>query len=174
MIIEDYIRSDRAVSPVIAVILMVAITVILAAVIATFVLSLGSSVSETAPRANFDFKFKDDASGPIPYTPYDQINITHTGGDTISSDALVVQMTGAKFKYLKNPTSLAGKPYKSSRTFADMGTSSDVSAGTTVRLYSRPADADGSQLDSTTVRVLYKPPNSDQSAVLAQWEGPEA
>lgn len=40
--------DERAVSPVIGVILMVAITVILAAVIAAFVLDLGGSVSEEA------------------------------------------------------------------------------------------------------------------------------
>ena len=39
-------RDDRGVSPVIGVILMVAITVILAAVIASFVLGFGDSVSE--------------------------------------------------------------------------------------------------------------------------------
>ena len=40
--------NDRAVSPVIGVILMVAITVILAAVIGTFVLGLGDSVQQNA------------------------------------------------------------------------------------------------------------------------------
>ena len=46
--------DERAVSPVIGVILMVAITVILAAVIGTFVLGLGESVSEE-PRAGVSF-----------------------------------------------------------------------------------------------------------------------
>jgi flagellin-like protein len=46
-------RSTRAVSPVIGVILMVAITVILSAVIATFVLGLGESVSDTGPTLSF-------------------------------------------------------------------------------------------------------------------------
>ncbi|WP_245756833.1 type IV pilin [Halogranum rubrum] len=41
-------KEDRAVSPVIGVILMVAITVILAAVIGTFVLGLGSNVQQNA------------------------------------------------------------------------------------------------------------------------------
>lgn len=45
--------GERAVSPVIGVILMVAITVILAAVIGTFVLGLGDQVSESAPQAAF-------------------------------------------------------------------------------------------------------------------------
>jgi len=45
-------RDDRGVSPVIGVILMVAITVILAAVIGAFVLNLGSSVGDQAPQAS--------------------------------------------------------------------------------------------------------------------------
>ncbi|GGL27682.1 hypothetical protein GCM10009037_09080 [Halarchaeum grantii] len=47
--------DDRGVSPVIGVILMVAITVILAAVIGTFVLGLGSQVGNNAPQASFDW-----------------------------------------------------------------------------------------------------------------------
>jgi len=46
-------NDDRAVSPVIGVILMVAITVILAAVIGTFVLGLGDSLNDGTPQAAF-------------------------------------------------------------------------------------------------------------------------
>ena len=47
--LKDFVSGDdRAVSPVIGVILMVAITVILAAVIGTFVLGLGDSVNTNA------------------------------------------------------------------------------------------------------------------------------
>lgn len=52
---NDENGGSRAVSPVIGVILMVAITVILAAVIGTFVLGLGDQVSESAPQANLQF-----------------------------------------------------------------------------------------------------------------------
>ncbi|MEF8885577.1 MAG: type IV pilin N-terminal domain-containing protein, partial [Haloarculaceae archaeon] len=55
MKISELFTDDDAVSPVIGVILMVAITVILAAVIATFVLGLGDQVSNTAPQASFGF-----------------------------------------------------------------------------------------------------------------------
>jgi len=49
-------KDDSAVSPVIGVILMVAITVILAAVIGTFVLGLGENVEENAQAGvNFDY-----------------------------------------------------------------------------------------------------------------------
>ena len=49
-------NDDSAVSPVIGVILMVAITVILAAVIGTFVLGLGENVQET-PQAGIQFDY---------------------------------------------------------------------------------------------------------------------
>lgn len=76
--------GTRAVSPVIGVILMVAITVILAAVIGTFVLGLGESV-ESAPQATFNFDVEENDSGEIT-----QITVTHGGGDTIDSDRLTL------------------------------------------------------------------------------------
>ena len=54
--------DDSAVSPVIGVILMVAITVILAAVIASFVLGLGDQADDVSPNIMFDSDF-DNSSG---------------------------------------------------------------------------------------------------------------
>ncbi|WP_251328312.1 type IV pilin [Haloplanus pelagicus] len=71
---NQLLTDDRAVSPVIGVILMVAITVILAAVIGTFVLGLGDQVSESAPQASFSFDFD---SG--------NVTLTHEGGETLES-----------------------------------------------------------------------------------------
>ncbi|MFC6614399.1 type IV pilin [Halopenitus salinus] len=81
--IKRLFTEDRAVSPVIGVILMVAITVILAAVIGTFVLGLGDSLQDTQPTASFDFEF-DSADG---------VTITHSGGDTIDADTNTVTVT---------------------------------------------------------------------------------
>ncbi|ADD03884.1 DUF1628 domain protein [Natrialba magadii ATCC 43099] len=53
-------EEERAVSPVIGVILMVAITVILAAVIAAFVLDLGGSIGEEA-QAGVDLDVDNDS-----------------------------------------------------------------------------------------------------------------
>lgn len=55
-------EDERAVSPVIGVILMVAITVILAAVIAAFVLDLGQGQSANA-QAGIEFDEESDGSG---------------------------------------------------------------------------------------------------------------
>ncbi|MFT4892012.1 MAG: flagellin-like protein, partial [Halobacteriales archaeon] len=52
MNVKELFTDDDAVSPVIGVILMVAITVILAAVIGAFVLNIGSS-QDTAPSTPF-------------------------------------------------------------------------------------------------------------------------
>jgi flagellin-like protein len=68
--------DDRGVSPVIGVILMVAITVILAAVIATFVLGLGEQVSSTAPQVTVEWN--ESGSG----TNFD-VGATHNGGSTV-------------------------------------------------------------------------------------------
>lgn len=71
-------KDNKAVSPVIGVILMVAITVILAAAIGSSVFSHGTSKS--APQANLDIK---------PYGSYTTQNdtvlqIDHRGGDAIN------------------------------------------------------------------------------------------
>jgi len=77
-------NDDDAVSPVIGVILMVAITVILAAVIATFVLGLGEQVSSTAPQASFSFDFDSNNN---------ELTIIHNGGETLSPSQTYVNGT---------------------------------------------------------------------------------
>jgi flagellin-like protein len=71
------------VSPVIGVILMVAITVILAAVIGTFVLGLGDQVSENAPQSSLSFDYN---------TGNTSANVTHEGGASLEGDTL--ELTG--------------------------------------------------------------------------------
>jgi flagellin-like protein len=84
MTLQDFIQAedDRAVSPVIGVILMVAITVILAAVIGTFVLGLGDQVQDAPPNANFDVEFDSPNDG--------NFTVTHTGGETVPASEIVI------------------------------------------------------------------------------------
>jgi flagellin-like protein len=72
--------DDRGVSPVIGVILMVAITVILAAVIAAFVLGLGDT-SSTTPSVTFDFDYDQTEQN---------LTVTATGGDTVDAARLSI------------------------------------------------------------------------------------
>lgn len=87
--------DDQAVSPVISVILMVAITVILAAVIATFVLGMGDNIQEQAPQASFVIQDHDDTYETAgTSTPHDEniIEISHDGGDDIPLEQFRIQV----------------------------------------------------------------------------------
>lgn len=70
-------KDEEAVSPVIGVILMVAITVILAAVIAAFVFGLGGNQS-AAPTASITAANNPDTSAM-------DLKIQHKGGDTLKA-----------------------------------------------------------------------------------------
>ena len=77
--------DDRGVSPVIGVILMVAITVILAAVIAAFVLGLGDT-NESAPTVTWDYEY-DESGG--------NLTVTNTGGDSFDPNNVEFQLDGS-------------------------------------------------------------------------------
>jgi flagellin-like protein len=78
-------RNDEAVSPVIGVILMVAITVILAAVIAAFVFGMGPP--KQAPQASITATINTSAS---------DVKLEHQGGSDITlSDAKIIVEQGS-------------------------------------------------------------------------------
>ena len=129
MDLKKLFNDDDAVSPVIGVILMVAITVILAAVIASVVLGLGDSASEQTPQASFSFDY-DNGGSP-------ELTITHDGGDSIDRARLSVIDGG----------STAGGSWSSSEVSA--GDSYDIStlsgsSGDTVSVVWTDADEESS------------------------------
>ena len=77
MDLKKLFTEERAVSPVIGVILMVAITVILAAVIGAFVLGLGGETQET-PQASLSIEIADDQDNDD-----GNVSIEHRGGDRL-------------------------------------------------------------------------------------------
>ncbi|VTT86645.1 unknown [Halorubrum sp. DM2] len=79
-------------SPVIGVILMVAITVILAAVIGTFVLGLGDQLGDTAPQASFtvDEVTVNETSNEV------NVSITKTGGQDLDPNQITVSIDGTR------------------------------------------------------------------------------
>ena len=79
MDLKKLFTDERAVSPVIGVILMVAITVILAAVIGAFVLGIGGETQET-PQASIT----------LDNTSATEVEIRHGGGDTLLEDEFVL------------------------------------------------------------------------------------
>jgi flagellin-like protein len=142
--------DDEAVSPVIGVILMVAITVILAAVIGTFVLGLGDQVQDTAPQASFNFDFGSTASSG------DYVVITHDGGDSIDATSASLNTT------VDGTEVVDGNGYQSNTAWKQVGT---VSAGSAV-------NATGYSWSGQSVRVVWTAANGDNSATLGKADAP--
>jgi len=135
--LKQLFAEERAVSPVIGVILMVAITVILAAVIGTFVLGMGDEIGTRTPQASFGFDY--DGSSTL--------TITHNGGDSIADGELTTKVTG-------DSTHSVGS-WSSSTVSA--GVSQDVSnldsSGAVVRIVWENPDS-----DETAVLATYTVP----------------
>ncbi|WP_256545828.1 type IV pilin [Halobellus inordinatus] len=139
---KQLFTDDSAVSPVIGVILMVAITVILAAVIGSFVLNLGGSIQQTAPQASFDFDY--NASGT-------NVTITHQSGDSVEAARL-------------NTTGLSATP--SSAEWSGKIDGTTISAGTSAEFNNTK------QWSGETLRVVWSSPNGETSATLSQSTAP--
>ncbi|WP_435364546.1 type IV pilin [Haloarchaeobius sp. DYHT-AS-18] len=139
MDLKNLITDDDAVSPVIGVILMVAITVILAAVIGAFVLNIGGS-QEKVPSASFSFDEETSAvttdcalGGTGSY-----VTVNHDGGDAIDGANL----------YLSDGTETDWNTCTSS--------SGDVTAGNSATVQY-----------SGELNVIWKSPSSDSTQILA-------
>jgi len=158
---KNLFDDDRAVSPVIGVILMVAITVILAAVIGTFVLGLGEQVQNTTPSASFGFDTTTNETGAVT-----SVDIAHQSGESMDVSAVTIRATDT----VANVTD--GTDDNASTSFAWTDVSSDtdtVSAGSTATVYA----PDGADLRGTTIRVVYNSADSDSSTTLGEFSVPE-
>jgi flagellin-like protein len=128
--------DDRAVSPVIGVILMVAITVILAAVIGTFVLGLGDSLGNEQPTAQLNVENSSSSN----------LTISHGGGDSINqADLEVVAYSGGS-----EVTGVTGD----SRT--QVGTSGTINVGDSVSVNY----TSGTTVDVDRVKIIHTPSDS--------------
>jgi flagellin-like protein len=146
MQVKQLLTDDDAVSPVIGVILMVAITVILAAVIAAFVLGLGDTNNPT-PNVSFDYDYNESGNN---------LSVTVTSGDEFDSSR--VSFAGDSDE--------AGQNW--SATDIDIGTTivTDVTAGDDVTLTGVEADE--------TVRIVFESEGGDTTAEIGKFEGPNA
>ncbi|QLH84342.1 type IV pilin [Halosimplex pelagicum] len=178
MNLKRLLDDDDAVSPVIGVILMVAITVILAAVIASFVLGLGNQAQQGAPTATigFDYEQIDENSG----TNYGALAISHDGGDSVSNEELYVRGSGF------NGTDIHG----SSVGGTDLETYVRNNGGpqihhTSAGTWNGTASGDDSAVVSGDranvyvssdyeISVVYQSQEGDTSSTLNEQEGPDA
>lgn len=141
----DRLTNDRAVSPVVGVALMVAVVVMLAAVVAAAVTGMGSSL-EQAPQATIGFDYDQSDSS---------LALQHEGGDTLDNSSLVVKVN--------DPNDFGDSPYEDAFD-------SDISTGDEVELDVGTGNFTGDE----TVRIVWSDGNSEESAVLGEWQGPDA
>jgi len=159
---KQLLTDDDAVSPVIGVILMVAITVILAAVIASFVLGLGDSADNVQPNSSFNFDYDSSAN---------ELDITLTDGDSIESQELILRGTDGDGSSAVDENWDTGSGLTGFGGL-DLTTSNpEVSSGqgATYALADSSGDSTEYSLD-----VVWEDFDSDDSATLASTEGPGA
>ena len=127
--------DDRAVSPVIGVILMVAITVILAAVIGTFVLGLGDSLGDSQPTAQID------ADISVVNNSTASLSIEHNGGDSIDTDALRVIVTDSADTTADNSSVFPSRFSVGDTSSADITTTGTGDEEVRIRIIHKPSDS---------------------------------
>ncbi|WP_332898599.1 type IV pilin N-terminal domain-containing protein [Haladaptatus sp. CMSO5] len=148
MQLKQLFTEEDAVSPVIGVILMVAITVILAAVIGTFVLNLGDQVGDSAPQAKFSFDYDDSGADNV-------LTITHETGDKIKAADLKVKVGSAD-----------SETWVDADGFVTAGDSVTVGADAANDIVVTVGSGD-------TVRLIYDDGSGD-TATIQTWSGPLA
>jgi len=157
MNLKKLLNDDNAVSPVIGVILMVAITVILAAVIATFVLGLGEQISETSPNASFTFDYENGSTSTTDSfgnTGTDGLlTVTHAGGPNIDAQQL----------------SIVGSSDSGGEFASDTGTDPQYSSGDSVSAGSRITVGVTS---GDTISIVWENQDGTESATLQRFEVP--
>ncbi|MFB6179354.1 MAG: type IV pilin [Halorientalis sp.] len=165
MQVRKLLNDDNAVSPVIGVILMVAITVILAAVIASFVLGLGGSTQKT-PTAKFTYDYNSDATST---GDTGMLQITHDGGDTLKKSEIYIRGDGINNSVTTTSSYNGPSSYMTSsggwtgEASGTVGSQSAIVSGNSAYV---AADND------YNIRVVWKSSEGDSSATLAQDKGP--
>lgn len=166
--LKNFLHSDEtAVSPVIGVILMVAITVILAAVIASFVLGLGDQ-SEPAPNPTIETDYTSDSltldvtgGEDFDATVTDvqiEAEVTDTDAGNTDTDTITVQLNSddsSNFDGLSNIN------------WDVTGTGSDeATAGDTFTVeFENTAVSGEYQIESYDIQVIWNPADSDSEVI---------
>lgn len=150
-------NNERAVSPVIGVILMVAITVILAAVIGTFVLGLGDSLGDSQPSAQLELTGDDSDTVDI--------NIEHVGGDTLRLSEFELQIDSEAYDVEEASSE---SPNADLDTLSGVDTLSVGESATVTVNTDSSIDGDGATVDN--VKLIHKPSDTifaDENLVVS-------
>ena len=183
MDIKALFTDDDAVSPVIGVILMVAITVILAAVIASFVLGLGNEATNTNPQASFSFDYEQVVESSEDYD-WGVTTLSHDGGDSINDNELYLRGSGFNGTAIGNNVNDGAGGTEEVKSFVDGETNGDLDH-TQSGLWNGTTSGDDSAIVSGDraevyvrsdyeIDVVYEAQEGQSSSTLQSDEGPDA
>ena len=169
MKLHELFADDDAVSPVIGVILMVAITVILAAVIGTFVLGLGNDLQNNPPNAQFTFSQEDTGTNGD-----DELKMTHDGGENVMASNVKVVNDDPGKDYTTDDTNSTAYPDVDAEdrtevvcqdeTSDEPWTDDELSAGDNCTI------PDGNIQNGETVRIVWESDDGGTSTTLTKYE----
>jgi len=144
--------EDRGASPVVGVILMVAITVILASLVGTYALGSGEQIPGESPQASFSFDYDDRTN----------LTISHDGGEDLDNETIEVRVDSADA--YPEPDTAATNITNAS------GWEGSISSGDSLELYNDTGAAIAEGGD--TVRIIWQDPSGGASNTLDEDEWP--
>jgi flagellin-like protein len=165
--------DDRGVSPVIGVILMVAITVILAAVIAAFVLGLGDT-NASAPNVTFEFEYNESSGN---------VTVAHDGGDSFDPARVELQIDNVDSI---STIALDGTTGSANITEDSSGLSNPVQAGDSIKVAlsdgtpfgdsgnNGAGPSDASDTTDFELSVIFTSEDGGTSSEIGSTSGPDA
>jgi len=152
MQLNSFLTDDDAVSPVIGVLLMIAITAILAAVVASFALSFADSGGSGAPQVSFSSEYNDGEN---------TVTVTVQSGDTF--DAARVGFSGDTSPQPSSDIPGKGPDWADSSEF---NAASTVSAGDSVTV--------GVTGPAYEIDIVFEADDGGESSIIRTLEGPDA
>jgi flagellin-like protein len=166
------LTDNDAISPVIGVILMVAITVILAATVASFVLGFGDQ-QNPGIRASFDFDYDSDWGAD----DEGLVTVTYNSGDEVTAQTLYIRGEEIADKTFDDSpqswdklasSAAADSPSSDSTTPGDYGPNDVISAGKSANIIVNDDP------DEYVINIAWEDPGSSSTSTLDGDTGPDA
>ena len=169
---RQFTTDEAGVTPVIGIILLISITVLLAATVGAFVMGMeDDAVQDSAPTVAMEFDYQGaDSSGED-----DVLRIIHDAGGELNNAQTYVVVRDATC------TDTSEGPNGRYNAAADFGEPQNLAAGMSMSLEStlptasdQPCPTSKLRLDKATVRVVWMDADGRNSHTVATWYGPDA
>jgi len=165
---KQMLQDEGAVSPVIGVILMVSVTVVLAAVIGAFVLGIGDKLGEPAPNAQIDFDYNSDDG---------VLDVNHDGGDSITADntgTLSLSIDATQDVANQVDWNIADPPgyLTAGSSFDEAVVDGSIASGDNIVTIGSDASGEANLVSGDTVDLQWASTGGDQSTTLGSFEAP--